>query len=420
MKSPIHLILTGALGTAASLAALTATSAVACAATTVLVIPGTGTKDPAPVPGYLEHSIQYYVSPTGACEADGCVTKPVPYIAEFGPLPFEGWGGPLGTQLDDSVASGISSAKSVYEDTDSMDSRVVFGYSQGATVASELKRELAAKPGGVPENVSFVAIANPSRPNGGIFQRLAPLKWTGPAFGATFGRSSPTRTSANVNTTDIALQYDGVTDFPTYPTNVLATANAMAGFMYSHGTYLSPKDDDTPTATPLGYHPHEVADAVRAAKSSCTADTHCQVSGDTRYITLPAPILPLALPLIEHGPSSAMRPLVDFASPIARTAIETGYTRDDYARPTPLSLDSSNAPTPQESLAASVTEGLHAAITGTGDASRYLDKRANQNENSPTPADDETAGTVPQNAQEDVVTTVRSAVDELIGIPRTK
>ncbi len=53
-----------------------------------------------------------------------------------------------------------------------------------------------------------------------------------PILDATFGNPTPNTgidangneiTTVPVNTTDIALQYDGVADFPTYPINALAT-----------------------------------------------------------------------------------------------------------------------------------------------------------------------------------------------------
>ncbi|BDH59597.1 PE-PPE domain-containing protein [Tsukamurella sp. PLM1] len=358
--------------------ALTFTTAIAWAATTVLVVPGTGTKDPSKVPGYQENVVGYYVAPTGACDDGGCTATPVPYIAEFWPIPLEGWGGLEGAKWDDSVASGVISLNEQYAAADKSDPIVIFGYSQGGTVVTEVKKQLAEN-GGVPDNVSFVLIGNASRPNGGLFTRPSFLGHV-PFLDVTFGPGTPTNTGTEgrpVNTTDVAFQYDGVTDFPRYPANLLATANAIAGFWYVHGKMLSPKGDDPATQTPIGYTPDEVQAAVEAATDNCTTATHCQISGDTRYVTLPAKILPIMLPLLELGAATnttaLVRPFVDLTSPLARVIIETGYDRTDYGKATPFGLFPSIDPLRLGvDLVGATVQGIGAAATGTGDASRYL------------------------------------------------
>ncbi|MET9326311.1 PE-PPE domain-containing protein [Tsukamurella sp. NPDC003166] len=359
--------------------ALTLTSAVAWAATTVLVVPGTGTKDPSKVAGYQEHAIGYYVAPTGACAVPGgCEATPVPYIAEFWPIPLSGWGGLQGAKWDDSVASGVTSLNTAYGAADKTDPIVIFGYSQGGTVVSAVKKQLAGQPGGVPDNVSFVLIGNASRPNGGLFTRPSFLGHI-PILDVTFGPGTPTNTAkpGTINTTDVAFQYDGVADFPRYPVNLLATANALAGFWYVHGTMLAPKGSDDQSATPIGYTPDEVRAAVDAATKDCTAATYCQTSGDTRYITLPAKILPIMLPLLDlgaaTGTTAVVRPFVDLVSPLARVIIETGYDRSDYGKATPFGLLPPIDPLRLGGdLLGAAVQGVGQAATGTGDASRYL------------------------------------------------
>lgn len=372
-----HRLTTGliALLSACALILATVLGAAAAWATTVLVVPGTGTPNPAPVKNYEGNAISYYVAPTGAC-ASGCTATPVPYLAQFWPVPLAGWGGLQGAKWDDSVASGVRSLDSVYGAADKTQPIVIFGYSQGGTVVSQVKQQLSEQPGGVPSNVQFVLIGNASRPNGGLFSRPSFLGHI-PILDVTFGPGTPTNTSTTVNTTDVAFQYDGVADFPRYPLNPLATANAIAGFWYVHGKYLAPKADDAPTDTPIGYTPDEVRAAVAAATENCTAATYCQVSGDTRYVTLPAKILPIMLPLLDLGSATGttalVRPVVDLVSPVTRVLIETGYTRDDYGRPTPFGLVPTVDPLKLAGdLAGAAVTGVTAAATGTGDASRYL------------------------------------------------
>ncbi|NMD56638.1 MULTISPECIES: PE-PPE domain-containing protein [Tsukamurella] len=358
--------------------ALTFTSAVAWAATTVLVVPGTGTKDPSKVEGYQENVVGYYVAPTGACGATDCIAKPVPYIAEFWPIPLSGWGGLQGAKWDDSVASGVTSLNEQYAAADKDSPIVIFGYSQGGTVVTAVKKQLAEN-GGVPDNVSFVLIGNASRPNGGLFTRPSFLGHI-PILDVTFGTGTPTNTGTGtrpVNTTDVGFQYDGVTDFPKYPANLLATANALAGFWYVHGKMLAPKGSDDPSATPIGYTPDEVRAAVEAATANCTAGTYCQVSGDTRYVTLPAKILPIMLPLLDLGKATGttalFTPFIDLVSPVARVLIETGYDRRDYGAVSPFGivplLDPLRLGT---DLLGAAVQGIGQAATGTGDASRFL------------------------------------------------
>lgn len=356
----------------------TLATAVVWAATTVLVVPGTGTKDPSTVPGYQEHVIGYYVAPTGACGDTACVAQPVPYIAEFWPIPLAGWGGLEGAKWDDSVASGVSSLNEQYAAADKDSPIVIFGYSQGGTVVTAVKKQMSEN-GGVPDNVSFVLIGNASRPNGGLFTRPSFLGHV-PILDVTFGPGTPTNTGTStrpVNTTDVGFQYDGVTDFPKYPVNLLATANALAGFWYVHGKMLAPKGTDDPSLTPIGYTPEEVTADVAAATENCTAATYCQISGDTRYVTLPAKILPLMLPLLDLGKATGttalFTPVIDLVSPVARVLIETGYDRTDYGAASPFGLFPVINPLRLGAdLIGATVQGVRQAVTGTGDASRYL------------------------------------------------
>ncbi|GAB3130676.1 hypothetical protein GCM10027289_15720 [Tsukamurella serpentis] len=381
-----------ALVSTAALALGTAlTGAVAWAATTVLVVPGTATKNPSLVRGYQENAIGYYVAPTGACAAGGCTPTPVPYIAEFWPIPLKGWGGLQGAKWDDSVASGVTSLSDVYGAADKTSPLVIFGYSQGATVAGTVKKQISEQPGGVPENVSFVLIGNASRPNGGLFTRPSFLGHV-PILDVTFGPGTPTNTGTAtrpVNTTDVAFMYDGVTDFPRYPANLLATANALAGFWYVHGKYIAPKGDDPASATPIGYTPAEVQAAVQAATENCSAATYCQVSGDTRYVTLPAKILPIMFPLLDLGASTGttaiVRPFIDLVSPVARVLIETGYDRTDYGRATPFgAYPAINPLTLGIDLLTATVKGVSEAASGTGDASKYLASKPSETSAAPS------------------------------------
>jgi hypothetical protein len=228
-----------------------------------------------------------------------------------------GWGGLSGAKWNVSVQSGVTSLTTTYNNQllqHPGDSITIFGYSQGATVASIVKGNLD-NPANA-DQLNFFFIGYPQRPNGGFFERFAILG-TVPILDATFGNPSPTDTCEHSNgdpcATDFALQYDGVADFPAYPlVNPLADLNAIAGFSYVHGTYLAPNGDDAPTDTPYGSSAQEVRDAIAAAEApgGCTAENYCQRHGDTIYITLPARVLPIYQPAIDIAAATGTSVLV--------------------------------------------------------------------------------------------------------------
>ena len=367
-RSAVRSSLVAALAALATFVmALTATVTAAVALTaTALIVPGTGTPNPEAVSDYMEHAVDYYVRPTTESCAVQCTPQPVPYLAQFWPFPFEGWGGLSGAKLDESVASGVAQLTSDLVGTyrpGPANQIVIFGYSQGATVASREKALLAKLSPQDQADISFVLIGNPNRPNGGLFERLAPFG-TVPILDATFGLPTPTDTG--MATTDIAFQYDGVADFPLYPLNILATLNAVAGFWYTHGSYLSPD----------GRHPDELPNGLTTAElAAAIADPANQQripGSDTAYILIPTPNLPLLQPLRDFGSFTGTgfitRPLIDLIEPALRVLIETGYDRSlPYGQPAPLRLvPPINPITLAVDLADAVAQGVRDAAAEIG------------------------------------------------------
>ena len=177
---------------------------------------------------------------------------------------------------------------------------VVLGYSQSSQIASIVKQELQDEVNGGAElpPITFVLLANPLRPNGGLsarFNGIGPLAtpWT-PIV------SSPTDTQ--FETHDIARQYDFFADFPTYPLNPFATANAVLGLMnHNYGPVtLDPNSPD--------YDP----------------DTVVQQYGDTTYYLIPSKELPLLAPVRVVG----LDPVADAVEPTLRVLVELGYDRE--------------------------------------------------------------------------------------------
>jgi hypothetical protein len=290
----------------------------------------------------------------------------VPYLAQFWPFPWEGWGGLTGAKLDESVASGVAQLTSdlvgAYSPS-AQDPVVIFGYSQGATVASIEKSQLSMLSPQDQANINFVLIGNPNRPNGGLFERLA-MFGTVPILDATFGQPTPTDTA--MSTVDIAFQYDGVADFPLYPINLLADLNATLGFWYIHGSYLAP-DGRNPDELPNGLTPDELAAAI----ADPAHQQHTQGS-DTTYVLIPTPNLPLLQPLREFGAFTHTEflttPLIDLIQPALQVLIETGYDRSlPYGQPAPFRLiPLVNPITLTVDLVNAIGQGIHDAARDIG------------------------------------------------------
>jgi hypothetical protein len=360
-------------------------AAVSLSAGTALVVPGTGTQNPQTSTNYMDNAVNYYIVPScgTACPAGGYSPVPVPYIAQFWPFPFTGWGGLQGAKWDDSVQSGVVSLSLTYGGTmPTTDPVAVFGYSQGATVVSIFKRNLAVLNNGViPAGTTFTLIGNPNRPNGGLFERLA-LLGTVPILDATFGKPTPTDTAPSgvTNTTDIVFQYDGIGDMASNILNVPAILNALAGFWYVHGGYLDPRgrppNDAVSGELPYGYTQQDI-EAIVAGCAANSAGADCQQHGDTIYVTIPARSLPILQPFIDlaaaTGTSAVINPILALIQPLLQTVIEAGYDRQDYGKPTPFQLiPRVNPITFIGDLIRDIPEGINAAIATIKDPSHKI------------------------------------------------
>ena len=80
--------------------------------------------------------------------------------------------------------------------------------------------------------VKFVLTGDPGNPDGGVFERFNGL--TIPGLGVGFNGATPP--NSPYQTAIYTNQYDGVADFPRYPLNLIADANAVAGFLTARTT----------------------------------------------------------------------------------------------------------------------------------------------------------------------------------------
>jgi hypothetical protein len=251
------------------------------------------------------------------------------------PAQFWPFGGRDDMFFDLSVLAGTKVIDAAIDAT--TEPTVVFGYSQSSVIATAAKRRLAERAADAANAesmppVSFVMLANPNRPNGGLNARfpgafIEELGWT-------FSAATPTDTG--FTTIDVARQYDLFADFPRYPLNAIATANAVVALLYGAHDY-SPVTLDP--ADPR-YDPNTVV----------------QQFGDTTYYFIPTPMLPLLRPLRDLGFDPV---LLDAVEPAMRVLVEFGYDRSTpFGEPTGAQL------TPREDfeqldrdLAAAIEQG---------------------------------------------------------------
>jgi pimeloyl-ACP methyl ester carboxylesterase len=268
---------------------------------------------------------------TGSNVAGGSYEK-IDYPASFWPVSGGGLSDPT---FDQSVAQGLSELDGKPQTGD-----VIYGFSQGAVVASEYK---AQHPD---QDVTYVLVENPDRPNGGILERFNGVSI--PILGITFNGATPNTGPTGPHTVDISRQYDGWSDFPTYPLNVLATANAIAGIYYLHGKTQS---DVT-------------AEQVAAAKNSGDPMYYQNdTATNTEYYLIPTDELPLLMPFNGIVP----KPILDAIDPPLRVLVELGYDRTDYGTPTPAGIAPVVNPiTVATDLVSATTEGVAKGLNESG------------------------------------------------------
>lgn len=191
----------------------------------------------------------------------------------------------------------------------------VFGYSQGAAIASvEMARLAASANPPTPGQLSFTLIGDPGNPNGGIAARFPGLSF--PSFGITSTGATPD----NLYPTRIyTVEYDGVADAPRYPLNILSNINAIAGAYYTHTRYFALTPEQLDAAIPL---------------------TNTAGPTMTEYYIIPSANLPLLEPL--RGLPILGNPLANLVQPNLRVLVNLGYGDPAYG----YSTSPPNVPTP--------------------------------------------------------------------------
>jgi hypothetical protein len=297
---------------------------------------------PTPDPTYMQEVIGTYVDPSSAYfhgqPTFNIVGDPV---SVYTPETDYGSGQTQGvTDLNDAINTQL--------DANPNADVVVVGYSMSTSIATQEMINLAAA--GAPDSpdpttgspgLTFVLAEDLNNPDGGIFTR----------FPGMFGVNLPATPADTPYTTDIyTIEYSGASDFPQYPTNILADLNAADGYFELH-PYLLP-------GWPAYFTPAELAGAVPELKSGADVATD--------YFIIPTQDLPLLDGLHGVGGTSAF---ADMIQPDMRVLVDLGYnwtggadvsTVADWTSPT---IDSTAV---DAYLAAGADQGMIAALVDLG------------------------------------------------------
>lgn len=222
---------------------------------------------------------------------------------------------------------------------------VVYGYSESTSVATQEMIDLDALPADQqpnPADLSFVLVEDINNPDGGFFERFPFI----PSV------SLPATPADTPYPTDIyTIEYSGLSNFPQYPTDLLADLNAMDGYIELH-PFLLP-------GYPTTFSPSALAGAVLEPTSP-------GYDNPTEYFMIPTQNLPMLDGLRDTpglGPAMA-----DLIQPDLRVLVDLGYDWTGYANvDTPVGLSPSiDWSTVDTLLATGAQQGITAAEVDLG------------------------------------------------------
>jgi len=261
------------------------------------------------VGGYLDAVLDRYLQPatpwfTGQPTFPGSLFEPLVTPEQFCPLVCLPAPNPYLT-FAESVARGVDILHAALAPQLDGSDVTVFGYSQSATISSQVMTDLLTASPGLPagfdpDNLHFVLIGDPNNPLGGVLTRFPAYPVLGdqpvhlPFLGIPLS-IGPTPTSG-FDTDIYTGEYDGLANFPQDPTNLPAVLNALIGTATVHFSYL---DFDN------------LADAHDLGRI-----------GDTDFYLIPQQ-LPILWPLYQLGDVGKV--LADALAPGLKLVIGWGY-----------------------------------------------------------------------------------------------
>jgi hypothetical protein len=219
------------------------------------------------------------------------------------------WAGQLGA-IGDSVSA---ASDALYADLVATPGpKIAVGLSGSTMAINDVMRRLDAQraidPASVPgpEDVSFIVIGDGER---GLLPALVPF------FGATIPGINYTVRPIPVTPYDVTVvkgEYDGASDWPDRPWNLLAVANALAGTGAFDG--FGSVHFDAIFTDPTNVPAKNITTTVNA------------VGGVTTTYLIPTPDLPLLRPLVTQGVPQAT---VDALTSVLRPIVDSAYKRND-------------------------------------------------------------------------------------------
>jgi PE-PPE domain len=228
---------------------------------------------------------------------------------------------PAGFDIDRSVAAGVPVLDQTIK-SNSGQFLMVVGYSEGALVAEEVRRDLdPSDPGAPPVNSTnpdnpgllWVMIASPNVPNGGLAARF-PVGFGIPFVITSNGPAQP----SPYDTQYVTNEYDPYADFPAY-FNPLSLVNSLFAVVYVH---------------PDQYYDSIDYDPLTGATNDPNVLVHPPVTnsagGTDTYVFVLANELPLFAPVRQIAGilqlTPLTEPLLDSVEPLVRLLVDMGYT----------------------------------------------------------------------------------------------
>jgi len=265
-----------------------------------------GTGNPIPDQDYLSSVENLYLGQYGGYTFDGLETP-----EQFCPIICSASEPDLG--FGDSVNAGDGDLQAVVVPAlNAGDDVSVLGYSQSATVASQLMNQLISDDQANLGNLHVTLLGDPNSPIGGILDRfqfpdgvgnfsVSPEPQQVPFLDIPLGLEPTPTTGID---TDIYMgEYDGWADFPSDPSNIFADINALIGIETVHPYYPDP----TPGVN-LDTNPNDIV--------------NLGTIGDTNFYAIPAPLPTLAF-MYDGGPAGQF--FYDSFSPFATLVDDWGY-----------------------------------------------------------------------------------------------
>lgn len=271
-----------------------------------------------------------------ADQADGDLsnTRYVKYPQSF--WKFTGLGDPTVAKSREIGATELD--RQIQAATQSNQPIVVVGYSQGSSVNKwwlDWAKEGKITDLPDPSMLSFVNLGNPNRPNGGPAERFKGLFI--PIIDMSFDGATPSDTPYKV--TEVAHEYDGISDFPVFVLNPLADINALMGMAFVHAFY-----DDIDLNDPNNIVTHD---------------------GNLTDVLVHTPVLPIMQPLYiaAHLVGRTETPVLDAISGPLRVIIDSAYDRTT-AEATPANFGNPFQNLDMDELKASLDQSADILLRG--------------------------------------------------------